>query len=61
MDNAGRPNETEMIDGEPYSLDDIRYYFEHDPEFDIWWNNLSPIGQTTVNRMLWGQDPQEAD
>jgi len=61
MDNSGRPNETEMIDGEPYSVDELRYAFETDPDFMIWWNDLSPIGQMIANRMLWGQDPRKAD
>lgn len=30
MDNAGRPNETDMIDGEPYSVDDLRYLAAND-------------------------------
>lgn len=61
MDNAGRPNETEMIDGEPYSVDDLRHAYDKDPDFMVWYRNLSIMGQTTVNRMLWGQDSQEAD
>ena len=61
MDNAGRPNETDMIDGEPYSLWDLEDMEIHDPDFWIWYENLSPMGKTTVSRMLWGEDPQEAD
>lgn len=66
MDNAGRPNETDMIDGEPYSVDDLKYYFIHDPE---WWTfcyqNMSDMDKIMVckilDKMLKGQDPQEAD
>jgi len=61
MDNSGEMIETEMIDGEPYSVDELEDMELHDPEFWIWYHNLSPMGQTTVSRMLWGLDPQEAD
>ena len=56
MDNAGRPNETDMIDGEPYSVDELRYLAANDPDWDIWYQSLSEIGQWTVNQMLKGED-----
>ena len=57
MDNAGRLNETEIIDGEPYSRDDLMAMIRDDiEEWDIWYKNLSPMGQWTVNQMLKGED-----
>ena len=57
MDNSGRPNETEMIDGEPYSVDELKYMIaENIEEWEIWYLNLSEIGQWTVNQMLKGED-----
>ena len=57
MDNSGRPNETYMIDGEPYSRDDLMYMIrENIEEWDIWYQNLSPMGKWTVNQMLKGED-----
>ena len=56
MDSSGELIETEMIDGEPYSVDELRYMAANDPNWDIWYENLSEIGKWTVNQMLKGKD-----
>ena len=52
MDNSGRPLETEMIDGEPYSVDELINKYLNDSDFDIWFEGLSPEGQDTVDAMI---------
>jgi|GEM_PF-4463802 len=55
MDNSGRPLETEMIDGESYSVDELLHGLETDNEWWIWYIGLSPEGRSTVDMMLEGK------
>jgi len=55
VDNSGEPLETQMIDGEPYSVEDLEYMRHCDPDFYIWYEALSPEGKHTVDAMLEGK------
>jgi len=57
VDNSGRPNETEMIDGEPYSLDELKYKRNNDSDWDCWFDNLSKYDQYLVLRLVGRFDP----
>ena len=55
MDNSGRPLETEMIDGEPYSVDELIHRARTDPEWWRWYWALSSEDKDTVDAMLEGK------
>ena len=55
MDNSGRPLETAMIDGEPYSVDELLNGINTDPEWWIWYKALSEEGKDKVDEMLEGK------
>jgi len=61
MDNAGRPTETAMIGGEPYSVEDLLEMQTDEIEWDIWYLNLSGEDQFRVNQMLAGKDWREVE
>jgi len=44
--------ETEMIDGEPYSVDELRYKRDNDPDWLKWLVSLSTSDLDTVEEML---------
>jgi len=61
MDNSGRPLETEMIDDEPYSVDELWHKFIWDTDWDIWYEYLSIHDQSRVDQVLAGKDWREVE